>query len=264
MRVLVTGVSEGIGGAICRQVAGRPDSAIAMCVRKRRASVDQLAGELRRQGCDVLVLEGDLRDPATPEKFVEAATKQFTGLDAIVSNAGAADPAPIEATSLQTWDDMFALTCRASWLLAKAAFPHLKQSRGAFVGISSQSSVYPHRQNGAYGAAKAALNMLCKQMALEWGEHGIRANSISPGMIMTPMTQAIYEDAAVARERVSIVPLKRIGAPSDVARLVDFLIDPDNRYITGQNILLDGGLTLTVLDRIPGFAGRKKDPSPAE
>ena len=81
---------------------------------------------------------------------------------------------------------------------------------------------------------------------------------------MTPMTQAIYEDAAVARERVSIVPLKRIGAPSDVARLVDFLIDPDNRYITGQNILLDGGLTLTVLDRIPGLARPKKDPSPAE
>src|SRR5581483_4227305 len=96
MRVLVTGVSEGIGGAICRQVAGRPDSAIAMCVRKSRPSVEQLAGELRRQGSDILVLEGDLRDPTTPEKFVEAATKQFQGLDAIVSNAGAAEPAPLE------------------------------------------------------------------------------------------------------------------------------------------------------------------------
>ena len=263
MRVLVTGVSEGIGGAICRQVASRPQSAIAMCVRKSRDGVEQLAEELRRQGCHVLIVEGDLRDPAAPERFVEAATQEFKGLDAIVSNAGATDPARIEETSLQAWDDMFALTCRASWLLGKAGFPHLKQSRGAFVGISSQSSVYPHRMNGAYGASKAALNMLCKQMALEWGEYGIRVNSISPGMIRTPMTQAVYQDAAVAREREAIVPLKRIGDPADVARLVDFLIDPENHYITGQNIFLDGGLTLTVLDRIPGLARSKKDPTPA-
>jgi len=263
MRILVTGVSEGIGGAICRQVANRPKSAIAMCVRKSRDSVQQLAEELRRGGCDVLILEGDLRDPAVPEKFVAAATEKFKGLDAVVSNAGAADPASLQSMSLEMWDNMFALSCRASWLLAKASFPHLKQSQGAFVAVSSQSGVYPHRETGAYSAAKAALIMLCKQMALEWGEYGIRVNSISPGMIRTPMTQAIYEDAAIARERESIVPLKRIGAPIDVARLVDFLIDPDNRYVTGQNIMIDGGLTLTVLDRMPGLARRKNDPAPA-
>ena len=264
MRVLVTGVSEGIGGAICRQIASRPDSAIAMCVRRNRETVEQLAEEFRRQGSDVLVLEGDLRDPATPERFVEAATEKFNGLDAVVSNAGAVDPTSLEAMSLAVWDDMFALTCRASWLLAKASFPHLKVSQGAFVGISSQSGVHPHRQTGAYSAAKAALIMLCRQMALEWGEHGIRVNSVSPGMIMTPMTQAIYDDIAVTRQREAIVPLRRIGAPYDVARTVDFLIDPDNRYITGENIMVDGGLTLSVLDRIPGIARRKEDTSLTE
>ena len=93
--------------------------------------------------------------------------------------------------------------------------------------------------------------MLCKQMALEWGEYGIRVNSVSPGMIMTPMTQAIYEDTSIARQREAIVPLRRIGVPDDVARVVAFLIDPENRYVTGENILVDGGLTLSVLDRIP-------------
>jgi glucose 1-dehydrogenase len=261
MRVLVTGVSKGIGGAICRQIAGMPDSAIAMCVRERRAEVDALAAEFQSVGCKILVMEGDLRNPSTPERFVDAAAAQFKGLDAIVSNAGAVDPTSLEAMSLQVWDDMFALTCRASWLLAKAGFSHLKSSQGAFVGISSQSGVHPHRQTGAYSAAKAALIMLCKQMALEWGEHGIRVNSVSPGMIMTPMTQAIYRDDSVARQREAIVPLRRIGVPDDVARAVLFLIDRKNHYITGENIMIDGGLTLSVLDRIPGVARRKTDAS---
>lgn len=261
MRVLVTGVSEGIGGAICREIARRPNSAIAMCVRKSRGSVETLADELRNLGSEVLILEGDLRDPAVPDHFVRAATDAFKGLDAIVSNAGAVDPKSLEDMSFEVWEDMFALTCRASWLLAKAGFPYLKQSQGAYVAISSQSGVHPHRQTGAYSAAKAALIMLCKQMALEWGEHGIRVNSVSPGMIMTPMTSSIYDNTDITRQREAIVPLKRIGAPVDVARIVDFLIDPNNRYITGENIMVDGGLTLSVLDRIPGIARRKADTS---
>ena len=261
MRALVTGVSDGIGGAICRQVANVPNSAVAMCVRERRPEVEAIADELQRRGCRALILEGDLRDASTPERFVEAAAAQFNGLDAIVSNAGAVDPTSLESMSLQVWDDMFALTCRASWLLARAGYAHLKASQGAFVGISSQSGVHPHRMTGAYSAAKAALIMLCKQMALEWGEHGIRVNSVSPGMIMTPMTQAIYRDETIARQREAIVPLRRIGSPDDVARAVAFLIDPANRYITGENIMVDGGLTLSVLDRIPGVARRKASAS---
>jgi NAD(P)-dependent dehydrogenase (short-subunit alcohol dehydrogenase family) len=264
VRALVTGVSEGIGGAICRQVASVPNSAVAMCVRERRPEVESLAAELQRCGCKTLVLQGDLRDASTPGRFVEAAAAQFKGLDAIVSNAGAVDPTALESMSLQVWDEMFALTCRASWLLAKAGFVHLKATQGAFVGISSQSGVHPHRLTGAYSSAKAALIMLCKQMALEWGAHGIRVNSVSPGMIMTPMTQAIYQDDAVARQREAIVPLRRIGSPDDVARAVAFLIDPANRYITGENIMVDGGFTLSVLDRIPGIARRKADASTTE
>jgi glucose 1-dehydrogenase len=257
VRALVTGVSEGIGGAICRQVANVPKSAVAMCVRKKRPEIEALAAELQRRGCSTLVLEGDLRDASTPQRFVEAAAAQFNGLDAIVSNAGAVDPTPLDSMSLQVWEEMFALTCRASWLLAKAGYLHLKASQGAFVGIASQSGVHPHRMTGAYSAAKAALIMLCKQMALEWGEHGIRVNSVSPGMIMTPMTQGIYRDETIARQREAIVPLRRIGSPDDVARAVAFLIDPANRYITGENVMVDGGLTLSVLDRIPGIARRK-------
>jgi glucose 1-dehydrogenase len=106
--------------------------------------------------------------------------------------------------------------------------------------------------------------MMCKQMALEWGEHGIRVNCVSPGMIMTPTTRAIYRDDSLARQREVIVPLRRIGMPDDVARAVSFLIDRKNHYITGESIMVDGGLTLSVLDRIPGGAHRKTDASRPE
>ena len=113
-------------------------------------------------------------------------------------------------------------------------------------------------------AAKAALIMLCKQMALEWGEHGIRINCVSPGMIMTPMTRAIYRDDSLARQREVIVARRRIGVPDDVARAVSFVIDRKNHYNTGENIMIDGGLTLSVLDRIPGVAHRKTGASRPE
>jgi glucose 1-dehydrogenase len=256
MRALVTGVSEGIGGANSRQIAPKLGSANAMRVRQRREGVGQFADELRRQDCNVPILEGDLRDPAAPECFVESAAEQFGGLDAIVSNAGAVEQIPLEDMSLEVWDNMYALT----WLLAKAGFPRLKASHGAIVAISSQCGIHPHRQTRAYSSAKAAQRMLCKQLAHEWVQHGVRVNTISPRMINTPLTETVYDDIAVTRQREAIVPLQRIVAPFDVARTVDFLIDPDNRYITSENIIVDGELTLSVLDRIPEIARRKESP----
>lgn len=261
MRTLVTGVSEGIGGAVAQAVSRSSGerAALALCVRKASAYVETLAGSIEAAGGRAIILVGDLSDPDVPERFVSTAAAEFGGLDAIVSNAGSVDPSPLELATLDSWDRMYAVTTRATWLLGRAGFPHLQQSRGAIVAVASQSGVHPHRLTGAYSSAKAALIMLARQMALEWGEYGIRVNSISPGMIMTPMTRPIYADAEIARRRREIVPLHRIGAPEDVAAIIHFLISDANRYITGENIMVDGGLTLSVLDRIPGIARSKSE-----
>ncbi|RUX50403.1 SDR family oxidoreductase [Mesorhizobium sp. M4A.F.Ca.ET.050.02.1.1] len=259
VNVLVTGVSAGIGGAICEQLANTHGKALSlvMCVRRSTELVEDLASACRLRGSAVVIVTADLSQPPAPAELVAKAVEEFGGLDAIVSNAGIADPAPLESLELDAWDRMFAITCRASWLLAKAAFTHLCDSRGSFVSISSQSGSHPHRGTGAYSSAKAALTMLCRQLAIEWGQYGIRVNCVSPGMIRTPMTEAVYQDEGMLRAREAIVPLGAIGQPSDVARLVEFLIDPTNRYVTGQNIGIDGGLSQTLLDRIPGLARRK-------
>jgi len=261
MRVLVTGVSEGIGGAICREVlrtAMAPaDCGIAMCVRRGSEPVERLASEIRAEGAKVLIVEGDLRKSETPATLVNEAVAALGGLDAVVSNAGATSPAPLADLSIEDWETVFAVNCRATWLLAKAAFPHLKASAGAFVAISSQSGVFPHRDTGAYSSAKAALIMLCQQLALEWAEFGIRINAISPGMIRTPMTEKMYLQPEVERRRREVIPLHRIGEPRDIARAVGFLISPENRYITAMNMIVDGGFTASILNHVPGLVGKR-------
>lgn len=255
MRALVTGVSAGIGGAICDHLSTTYRDALflTMCVRRPTEYVQSLATTCRLRGSTVSIVQADLSQPEAPPDVVEKTIFAFGGLDAVVSNAGTARPGPLESLELEVWDQMFAVTCRASWLLAKAAFPHLVQSRGSFVAISSQSGSHPHRGTGAYSSAKAALTMLCRQLAIEWGKHGIRVNCVSPGMIRTPMTETVYQDERNLKAREAIVPLGTIGRPSDVAGLVEFLIGPASRYVTGQNIGIDGGLSQTVLDRIPGL-----------
>lgn len=263
MRVVVTGVSAGIGGGISDllSIKYRDALSLAMCVRQPSEHVESLAAACRGRGSKVSILQADLSRPEVPADIIERAATEFGGLDAIVSNAGVVRPAPLEALELSVWDETFAVDCRASWLLAKAAFPHLVASRGSFVAISSQSGNHPHRNTGAYSCAKAALSMLCRQLAIEWGVHGIRVNSISPGMIRTPLTEDLYRDEKILKARQEIVPLHTIGTTADVAHLVEFLIGPTNAYVTGQDIGIDGGLQQTVLDRIPGIA-RKPGSSP--
>lgn len=260
MRALVTGVSAGIGGAICDQLSTtyRDSLYLTMCVHRPTEYVQALATACRLRGSTVSIVQADLSQPEAPAEVVEKTRIAFGGLDAVISNAGIAKPGPLETLELEVWDHMYSVTCRASWLLAKAAFPDLVESRGSFVAISSQSGNHPHRGTGAYSSAKAALIMLCRQLAIEWGKHGIRVNCVSPGMIRTPMTEAVYQDEHVLRTREAIVPLGTIGQPSDVAHLVEFLIGPKNTYVTGQNVGIDGGLSQTVLDRIPGLARKRE------
>jgi glucose 1-dehydrogenase len=263
MKVVVTGVSAGIGGGISDllSIKYRDALSLAMCVRQPSEYVESLAAACRGRGSKVSIIQADLSHPEIPADVIEQAATEFGGLGAIVSNAGVVRPAPLEALELSVWDETFAVDCRASWLLAKAALPRgqSRQLRRDFISIGN----HPHRGTGTYSCAKAALSMLCRQLAIEWGLHGIRVNSISPGMIRTPLTEDLYQDENILKARQEIVPLHTIGTTADVAHLVDFLISPTNAYVTGQDIGIDGGLQQTVLDRIPGIA-RKPDLLPRQ
>jgi len=261
MRVLVTGASRGIGRAICLRLASQ-GAEIAACGSAHADELDAVIAEAAKQGGRVVPLLGNLADPATPALLVEQAVATFGGLDAVVSNAGVSRPSTLAKLETEDWDYLMAVNTRAPWLLAKAAYSALRKSRGSFVSVASMSGVQPYPGMGAYSPSKAAVLMLVRTLAQEWATDGIRVNAVSPGLIHTSLTAKVYADAPTKAAREALVPLHRIGAPdADIAGLVAFLIGPDAAYVTGQNLLADGGLMDAVHGLIPGRPATERQAS---
>jgi NAD(P)-dependent dehydrogenase (short-subunit alcohol dehydrogenase family) len=258
MRVLVTGAASGIGRATCLRLARDARAkdqraCVAAVDLPEAAGLKQVADELRGLGAEVLALEGDMGDADAPAHVVGAAVERFGGLEGLVSNAGINRPGRLAEYAVADWDDMFAVNTRATWLLARTAYPALKASRGAIVATASMSGCEAHANLGPYGPSKAALIMLVKVLAQEMGPDGIRANTVSPGMVRTGMTARVYADERLAAERAALVPLGRVATPEDVADVIAFLLGSDARYITGHDLIVDGGVTGNFLGRLPGL-----------
>jgi NAD(P)-dependent dehydrogenase (short-subunit alcohol dehydrogenase family) len=260
MRALVTGSSRGIGKAIALRLAAdsaantAAPSAIVLSARTASEELEDVSNQVRKLGVQVLAIPGDIGDPGVPQALVTQAVGFAGGLDVVVSNAGITSPGPLASLELERWDLIMNVNVRGPWLLARAAYNALKESRGTYLAIASMSGLEPHPGTGAYSASKAALAMLCRQLALEWGPDGIRANAICPGMVRTPMTESIYQDPEIAARRDAIVPLRRVGKPQDIAGVVSMLASDDARYITGETLRVDGGFSSSILSYVPGLA----------
>jgi glucose 1-dehydrogenase len=257
MRVLVTGAASGIGRATClklaRDAAGHGGARIAAVDIAPSAALDALRTDLEKLGASVVITHADMGSVDGPARAVDAATARFGGLDGLVSNAGVNRPGPLVDYRVEDWDHLFAVNTRATWLLAKAAFPALKASRGSIVSICSMSGSFAHAGLGAYGPSKAAAIMLVKVLAQELGREGIRVNGVSPGMVRTGMTERVYQDPGIAAERDALVPIGRVATPEDMADAIAFLLSTDARYINGHDLVVDGGVSGNFLGRLPGL-----------
>jgi NAD(P)-dependent dehydrogenase (short-subunit alcohol dehydrogenase family) len=257
MRALVTGVSHGIGGATCRKLAlgalerGEPARIVATATGERQ-DLQDLVDELRAAGAEATALTGNLADPEVPARLVAEAVEFCGGLDALVSNASMRHQATLLDLTVDKWDQVFDVNAKATWLLGRAAHPALKASQGAIVAVSSIAGIFPHANYGPYAASKAALITLCQQMAHEWGPDGVRVNCVAPGITRTPNAADVYADPELAAARAAIVPLGRVADPSEMAGAIAFLLGPDASYVTGQNIVVDGGFAASVMTTVPG------------
>lgn len=262
MRIVVTGASRGIGAAICRRLvreerlaAGGP-LRLALCAARPSAELEAMERAMREAGAETLALSGDLADPEVPAKLIERSIAAFGGLDAVVLNAGISPVSPLAELPLDGWERTMNVNLRSAWLTAKAAHPALAAVGGQIVTVASMSGVHPQPGMGAYSVSKAGLIMLTRLMAQEWAADGLRVNCVSPGMVLTPMTEANYRDEDFKRRREALCPIPRIGDPADdIAGVVCFLLSPDAGYMTGQNLLVDGGLSDSILRVLPRRAG---------
>ncbi len=257
LRALVTGATGGIGRATCFALveAARARGAalaITAAASKPGPRLDALVKELNAAGVKATGLAADLADSAACERLAQQAVAACGGLDILVSNAGVTRSGPLATLAPADWDLVFNVDARATWLLARSAYKALAESRGAIVAVASVSGLLPFPGLGAYSPAKAALIMLCRQLAQEWAADGIRVNTVSPGLIRTPLSEPIYRDEEILRRRMDAVPLGRIGMPADVAHAIVHLAGPDADYVTGIDLRLDGGLCDYTLSTIPG------------
>jgi glucose 1-dehydrogenase len=245
--VLVTGGSRGIGRSICLRIA-RDSLARGeqprMLVTATGNSPDLAAvvAELEAMGVAAKAVTGDLNDPSVPAGLVAEALNFCGGLDAVIHNAGGAIASPLVKVALEDWDSVFAINCRAFFLLGQAANRALRKSKGSLCAIGSSASETVQPYLGAYPPAKAALAMLVYQMAYEWGPHGIRVNCVSPGLTLSRSTQAALASEDDRARAGRHIPLRRVATPEEIAAVVAFVVGPDADYVTGENINVDGGL----------------------
>tara|TARA_R110002110_G_scaffold3067_12_gene15666 strand:- start:2573 stop:3376 length:804 start_codon:yes stop_codon:yes gene_type:complete len=257
MRVIITGAASGIGRAIAEQLATGavvPGPHQLLLTDRDAEGLKAVANGI---GPSATTCVADLSAPNCGDIIAAAAISHMGGIDAVVSNAGIIAAGALVDMTADDFDRIYAINTRATWALAKAAHPHLAASRGAFVATASMSATQATPGLGFYSSSKAALLMLIRQLALEWGGDGIRCNTVSPGPTYTPMTQAGYDDKERRAQRESMIPLGKLGMAEDVANAILFLISPLASHITGIDVLVDGGMSNNLMPATGGGTGQK-------
>ncbi|MFN3215253.1 MAG: SDR family NAD(P)-dependent oxidoreductase [Acidimicrobiales bacterium] len=261
--MVVTGAGRGIGAGIARAAAA---AGYRVGVLDLDASAAAAVAE------EICALAGP--DAAVPlvastvdEAAVETVLDAFGPVDAVVNNAGIVRFGPLSELSLADWRAVVDVNLTGTFVVARAAAARMATAGGGcIVNITSMNGVAPGPNAGAYGATKAGVALLTQQMAIEWGGSGIRVNAVAPGLIDGGMSEPIYADPVTRAARESKVPAGRLGTVDDIAQTVLFLASDAASYITGQNILVDGGVTMSMIANLPRpaavDAGAAADQSP--
>jgi NAD(P)-dependent dehydrogenase (short-subunit alcohol dehydrogenase family) len=248
--VLVTGGGQGLGATIA-SAAVADGWKVAVLDRDRDAAA-RTAADI---GDDAVALTADTTD----EVELDAALDQLTRAtgraapDAVVCNAGIVRFGPLLDLTTDDWRGAVDVNLTGTFLTARAVARRMvaADQAGSIVTITSMNGVAPGPNAGAYGATKAGIARLTQQMALEWGPLGIRANAVAPGLIDAGMSEPIYDDGDIRRRRSERVPLGRLGTAEDVAGVVLFLLSPAAGYVNGVELLVDGGVTMSVISTLP-------------
>ncbi len=237
-RAIVTGGGSGIGRATCLRMAAEGASVAVLDIDGDRAKAvaDEVGGA---------ALVADVGDPEALRSAVDQGVAALGGLTLLFNNAGTGNQSPLHEWDPAEWDRLVRINLTGVFLGFRAAIPHIKASGGgSIVSTASISGTRPAAGEAPYAAAKAAVAALTATAALEYGPT-IRVNAISPGMIRTALTEPWFQFLPNEVERFErSTPVGRIGEPEDVADVVVFLCSDAARFITGQNIVVDGGLTL--------------------
>ena len=237
---VVSGAASGIGLATAQAFAEQ--GAVVFLVDRDVAGLEKAVSGLPGEGHEAVVM--DVTDEAAWAALAKQVNASHAQLDILVNNAGYGDFAPIVETSLDSWRSVLAVNLDSVFLASKHLLPLLAASQGgSIVNMSSIRALRGGANMASYSAAKAGVTALTKVTAIECASRGesVRANSVHPGHVATPLTSGFHEDPELSRAIIANIPAGRVGTPDDIANLIVFLASDESRFITGAEFVADGG-----------------------
>jgi NAD(P)-dependent dehydrogenase (short-subunit alcohol dehydrogenase family) len=247
---IVTGTSRGLGQQFARALA-RAGADLVLTSRSRD-SLATFEKEIVALGRRALSLDLDVRDQKSIEQMVSAAENEFGQLDILVNNAGCNVRKPALDVTWDDWNLILDTNLRGSFFVAQAVARRMVQRQyGRIINIGSVTSVSGFAGLGPYGASRGGIRQLTMSLADDWGRHGITVNSLAPGWFRTAQNNVLYEDKEWVEYLTDRIPLKRPGKLDDLDAAVVFLAAESSRYITGQTLLVDGGISTGATRALP-------------
>ncbi|MGB5376413.1 SDR family NAD(P)-dependent oxidoreductase [Muriicola sp.] len=238
---IVTGSSKGIGKGIALGLA-ESGAKVVISSRKQEA-VDAVVAEFRALGLEATGVQCHIGDPQERQSLVAKTIEKYGGIDILVNNA-AINPyyGPLEGSEEVVFDKIMEVNVKAPWLLSNMVLPSMKKKgAGSIINISSVEGLRPGFGLGLYSATKAALIMLTKNQAKEWGRYGVRSNVLCPGLIKTKFSEGLWNDEKLVDRFTKSLPLNRIASPDEMAGMVLLLASDAGSYMTGGVYVADGG-----------------------
>jgi NAD(P)-dependent dehydrogenase (short-subunit alcohol dehydrogenase family) len=242
---LVTGATKGIGRAMVDAFA---DAGATLVVSSNDSDATiALGSELKVRGIEASALSCDVSKSEDLEELVARTLQRYGKIDVLVCNAGIPGPAgPMSSATEEDVDALFRVNLHHPRLLSGMVAPHMaNRGGGSIILTASIAGIRGNKNVGLYGLTKAALAQLARNLAVEWGPQNVRSNAISPGLISTEWASAILSNVDVASRRLGLTPLRRVGEPWEIAATALFLASPGGGFITGQNIIVDGGTVIS-------------------
>ena len=239
---IVTGTSRGLGQYFAHALA-KADADLVLTSR-RRESLLQFEQEIKSLGRAAVSLELDVRDQQSIDRMVEAAEAAFGHLDILVNNAGCNVRKPALDVTWDDWNLILETNMRGSFFVAQAVARRMIPRRyGRIINIGSVTNIFGYAGLGLYGASRGGIRQLTVSLADDWGQYGVTVNCLAPGWFRTEQNKLLYENKEWVDYLCDRIPVKRPGTPHDLDAAVVFLAAESSRYITGQTVLVDGGIS---------------------